>query len=144
MSNFLRTAAAAVLLTALPLSVCAQSFRDLAPADEYFGHLKLSVLGIANMIHDADSRIAYDRARTEPEFNGTLAFVTDAIHAWEAKYPRDPWISKDLLALSRTYMHSGSEHGVQLARKTVAWLTHDYPGSRAARAAESELAQAGH
>ena len=138
-------AAAFFAAAALPLSSSAQTtLRDLAPADEYFGRLKISVLGIANMIRDADARIASSPMAIEHEFDGTLAFATDAIHAWETKYPHDPWISKSLLALSRTYMHAGSPRGWQLANATVEWLAHDYPGSPAARAAERDLAEAPH
>ena len=42
---------------ALAPAMAQDSLRGLAPADEYFGHYKLSVLGIANTIRDAGARI---------------------------------------------------------------------------------------
>jgi len=115
------------------------SLAGLAPADEYFGHYNLSVLGIANTIRDSGARID---AGTDPQsmVNGPLSFVTDAIKDWETKYPTDPWIAKDLLALEAVYLRVPGDDGFGLAKKTEAWLVADYPDSDQAAQARSELA----
>ena len=139
-----KLAAAIVLSACIPVAVSAQSHRELAPADEYFGRMRISVLGIANMLRDAGTRINANSGSIEHEFDGTLSFATDAIHDWEAKYPRDPWIARSLLAMSHVYLGSNCERGMHLANATVEWLVHDYPGSPAARAAERDLADYNH
>ncbi len=118
--------AAALLLPATP--AFAADLSQMAPADEYFGHYRLSVLGIANTIRDATSRLDEGRA-AQPIFDGPLVFAQDAIRAWETKFPNDPWIPRDLLALEAAYVHAGTPHGMDLARRTEAWIDQDYPGA---------------
>jgi len=116
----------------------AQSLSQLAPADEYFGHAKLSVLGIANIIKDAGKRIDQGYAPWQV-INGPLALVTDAIHQWEWKYPRDPWIAKDLLNLELDYLRIPTPRGHDLAATTESWLVSDYPNSVSAEQARVAL-----
>jgi hypothetical protein len=117
----------------------AQDTQGLAPADEYFGHYKLSVLGIANTIRDAGTRLD---SGTDPHtmMSGPLDFVSDAIKDWESQYPADPWIAKDLLALETVYLRVPTDDGFRLATQTEAWLVADYPDSDNASAGRSELA----
>ena len=107
----------------------------LAPADEYFGRLQMSILGIANTIKDAGLKLD-NGGDVESAFNGPLSFAADAIHAWERKYPEDPWIAKNLLKLEQVYLRVQNERGRELARQTEAWLLHDYPNSPAAAVAQ--------
>ena len=52
----------------------ALSATRVAPADEYFGRLNLSVLGIANTIKDMRLRVEADRSKSLSIF-GSLEFV---------------------------------------------------------------------
>jgi len=129
------------LAFALPAApVCAQGLSSLAPADEYFGHYRLSVLGIANSIRDSGNRI--DEGNVGPTLDGPLMFATDAIRAWEKQYPRDPWIARDLFAMQVVYLRVRSPRGLDLARSTEAWLVADYPNTREATDAQIALADA--
>jgi hypothetical protein len=137
----------AVLLACTSVPAFAQEYQPgppvpmsaLAPADEYFGRYGLSVLGIANTLHDADARLQ-SGATPASILNGPLAFAGDAIAAWQHKYPADPWIAKDLLALERVYLHAPG--GAQRARETAAWLGRDYPATEYAMLGREELADA--
>ncbi len=117
----------------------ADSVRGLAPADEYFGRFNLSVLGIANTIRDAGARLD---SGTDPRtmLSGPLSFVTDAVKDWEQKYPTDPWIAKDLLALETVYLRVPGDDGFRLASQTEAWLIADYPKTAEASKARVQLA----
>jgi hypothetical protein len=115
------------------------SLRGLAPADEYFGHFNLSVLGIANTIRDADARLN-SGGDGRAMLTGPLSFVTDAVKDWEQKYPSDPWIAKDLLALEAVYLHVPTDDGFRLASQTEAWLIADYPDTQYAAQGRSQLA----
>ncbi len=110
----------------------------LAPADEYFGHYPLSILGISNTIKLATARLM---AGAEPHAvcQSSLAFASDAIAAWEHGYPHDPGISRTLLALERAYLRAGTSEGHERALATEAWLVRDYPSAEATRDAQAEI-----
>lgn len=129
----------ALLFSTMTPVMAQDSQRGLAPADEYFGHYKLSVLGIANAIRDAGARI---EGGTDPSalLGGPLKFVTDALHDWEQQYPSDPWIAKDLLALEVVYLRVSSDEGFRLASQTESWLIADYPNTDQAAQGRAELA----
>jgi hypothetical protein len=130
---------AAFFATLVP-AMAQDSLRGLAPADEYFGHYKLSVLGIANTIRDAGARMD---SGTDPRsmLSGPLSFVTDAIKEWEAQYPTDPWIGKDLLALEGVYLRVPTDEGFRLASETEAWLIADYSHTDYAAQGRQQLAE---
>jgi hypothetical protein len=134
----LGTCAVAFLASIVP-AVAADA--TLAPADEYFGRFNLSVLAIANSIRDCGARLD---AGADPRdvIAGPLTFATDAMHAWEARYPSDPWIAKDLLALETVYLKIPSDAGARLASRTEAWLVADFPESAQAARGRDLLAQA--
>ncbi len=71
----------------------AASMRDLAPADEYFGRLKMSVLGIRNELGTLERR-AESGDRDVAALAGKLALVDDALRDWRAHYPRDTWLPR--------------------------------------------------
>jgi hypothetical protein len=129
----------AAFFAMLAPAIAQDSLQGLAPADEYFGRFNLSVLGIANTIRDAGARMdSGGDARTM--LSGPLSFVTDAMKDWEQKYPTDPWIAKDLLALETVYLRVPTDEGFRLATQTEAWLVADYPNSDYAGKGRVELA----
>jgi len=135
----------AVLLTALgcaalPLAAAAQDVpvSAMAPADEYFGHARLSVLGIANTIRDAGARIR-EGADPSSMTSGPLSFIPEAIHDWQRQYPDDPWIARDLYGLEVVYLRARTPEGDAHARETADWLIRDYPDSASAEQARLAL-----
>lgn len=74
----------------------------MAPADEYFGQARMSVLAIRNEIAILDRRAAEDpgaRAAIVPR----AAMVEAAMRDWAAQFPRDPWLPRFRLSLARVY-----------------------------------------
>jgi hypothetical protein len=89
-----RIAALAVMfLACLAPAAHANGMRDLAPADEYFGQLKMSVLGIRNELNSLERRCS-GGDRDVAAMSGKLAFVDDAMRDWRRKYPRDTWLPR--------------------------------------------------
>jgi hypothetical protein len=123
-----RIACTAAFVVALLAPAAAEDLSKLAPADEYFGRYQLSVLGIANAIRDAETKLDAG-ADAATVIDGPLAYANDAIVAWEAAYPQDPWIAKDLLALETAYLKARTPAGHDLAASTLAWLAKDYGAS---------------
>ncbi|HEY6233612.1 MAG TPA: hypothetical protein VIW69_00740 [Candidatus Elarobacter sp.] len=73
--------------------------RISAPADEYFGRLKMSFLGINNTLHDAG--ITAGDHTTDPSVVAKVALAEDALKDWEKRYPRDPQLGRSYyLAIS--------------------------------------------
>ena len=72
--------------------------------------------------------------------SGPLSYVTDAIKDWEAQYPADPWIGKDLLALEALYLRVPTDDGFRLASQTEAWLVADYSNTDYAAKGRDQLA----
>ena len=98
----------------------------VAPADEYFGKLKMSILGIRNTIKDKGLLVDVDSTKAESTF-GAIALTEDAMHDWERKYPCDSWLPGTILALEHFYAKIHTAEGVKHVHATFAWLRHDYP-----------------
>jgi len=132
--------AAAVGIAALPAAALAQDvpLGAMAPADEYFGHARLSVLGIANTIRDSGARIR-EGADPSSMTSGPLSFIPDAIRDWQKQYPNDPWIARDLYGLEAVYLRAHTPEGDEHARATAEWLIRDYPDSPSADSAKLAL-----
>ena len=109
----------------------------VAPADEYFGKLKLSILGIRNTIKDQGLKVDVDPDRADSTFNA-IALTEDAIHDWEHKYPCDSWIPGSIFALEHFYTKIHTTDGVRHVHATFAWLKHDYPKHKLIASARAE------
>ena len=96
MHNFhvTRFAALAMMLVGITSAAAqAAGMRDLAPADEYFGRMRMSVLGIRNEL-DGLERRCMNGDRNAAAMSGKLALVDDAMSDWRARYPRDTWLPR--------------------------------------------------
>jgi hypothetical protein len=109
----------------------------VAPADEYFGKLKLSILGIRNTIKDQGLKVDVDPNNASATFNA-IALTEDAIHDWEHKYPCDSWIPGSIFALEHYYTKIHTADGVRHVHAAFAWLRHDYPKHRLVASARRE------
>jgi hypothetical protein len=109
----------------------------VAPADEYFGKLKMSILGIRNTIKDQGLKVDFDPAGASSTFNA-IALTEDAIRDWEHKYPCDSWIPGSIFALEHYYTKIHTADGVKHVHATFAWLRHDFPKNRLVASARRE------
>lgn len=73
----------------------------LAPADEYFGRMKMSVLGIRNGLQTEARRMG-DPSRAVTEL-GACHWLEDAIEDWGNKYPQDNWLPSMVAQLEHLY-----------------------------------------
>jgi hypothetical protein len=110
----------------------------VAPADEYFGRLKMSILGIRNQLHDLDARLQFSPEKSE-DVIGSASMVEDALHDWEHKYPADPWLAKDVFELTQMYSRIHTTHGRQVTAHTLHWLLQRYGKTRYASQAKTQL-----
>ena len=128
---------------AQPSKTVAKSVRKcrVAPADEYFGKLKMSILGIRNTIKDQGLKVDVDPSKA-PSTSNAIALTEDAIRDWQHKYPCDTWLPGTLFALERFYLKIHTDDGVKHVHATFAWLRHDYPKSGVVQVARREDGQA--
>jgi hypothetical protein len=111
----------------------------IAPADEYFGKLKMSVLGIRNTIKDVGLNIDIDQTRWTQQAS-KAAFAEDAVRDWQKKYPQDTWLAKTVFALERMYAKVDSDDGRKRSIAAMHWLVHDFPKSWFGKTGQKELA----
>jgi len=107
-----------------------------APADEYFGHLKQSILGVRNVVLDIDARADNAAADAASGMCHKLVLAEDALRDWESKFPDDSWIPRFGYAMLKDYekidsvivaddSHVAGDHAIDLAN----WLDATYPNS---------------
>jgi hypothetical protein len=93
----------------------------IAPADEYFGRHKMSILEIRNRLNDLDRR-------RDSEIRGAVRQLDDLEEAeldWQHKYPRDPWLPSFLARLLRDY-HRANAASDARAQVALRILRYDY------------------
>jgi hypothetical protein len=111
-----------------------------APADEYFGRLGMSVLGVRTKVKDlgldADLHPEHDQAI----LNNAL-WVEDAMRDWAKKYPFDRWLPRYAFALEQTYEEIPGAAAHKRAVKQVSYITAYFPQTVYARIGRAKLAQ---
>lgn len=90
--NALALSSLLVLLAAAAAPAPRSKLQDSAPADSYFGRLKMSFLGINNTFKDA--AISAGDHTTDPAITGKVDFAMEALNDWQRKYPRDPQLAR--------------------------------------------------
>jgi len=111
----------------------------LAPADEYFGPLKMSILGIGNTLRDIGLRydVNHDIAR---QSLASANLAESSIRDWARKYPRDGDVPHAIYTLQRLYTKILTVEGRAKAAATAKWLFTAYPNSPQARTLKRALA----
>jgi hypothetical protein len=101
-----------------------------APADEYFGHTKLSPIGVSNEL----IRIGkYLDAGWGDRMTPDLLWVLDSLEDWQHQYPRDYELPRLLLTAYNTLGRLDSPQAVKARADVRRELTIDYNASPEAR-----------
>ncbi|HTD37134.1 MAG TPA: hypothetical protein VK669_06455 [Candidatus Limnocylindrales bacterium] len=110
-----------------------------APADEYFGRLQMSVLGVRNKVKDlgldADFHPEHDKAVL-----GSAIWVEDAMRDWAKKYPFDKWLPRYAYALEQMYEHIPGDEAHRRAVKQISYLTAYFPQTVYGKVGRAKLA----
>jgi hypothetical protein len=116
----------AVAVTAPALAV---PMSALAPADRYFGRMKMSILGIRNSLKDL-TQVAELRPQEAGNVYHKAVLVEDALRDWQRHFPRDPWIPRYTYALAQLYGKLHTNAARMRANLTYHWLGATYPTSQ--------------
>ena len=96
---------AACAITTLSSVAAAQlEARSLAPADEYFGRIRLSIVGIRNSITTLSSESA-DTTLTPASLRARIAMLEEALADWGRRYPHDPGVARSRSDLASIMGH---------------------------------------
>ena len=99
-----------------------------APADEYFGKLKLSYLGIRNIVHDIN--VEGDSPLALPRQMGRIDAAHSAMLDWAEKYPRDNWLPRYMLSFAKMLQSKGQPFMDGTAVDLLFYMTNRYAGNR--------------
>ena len=88
-----------------------------APADEYFGKLKMSALRVRYETMQLKKR--YETHRLLPEQTEHLLLLTqDSFDQWAVRYPKDPWLASTGFLIATLYAElpgaNAREHAITL------------------------------
>ena len=112
---------------------------SLAPADEYFGPLKMSAIFIRARIGALGRR--YDaRTESDDDLVHDAGDVQTAMFLWHDRYPHDTWLPPTALHLAELYQEIQTDAARKLARDAFAYVAAQYPKSSYAHLARVRLA----
>jgi hypothetical protein len=123
---------ALVLAISFAAPAFAESASNLAPADRYFGRLKMSILGVRNSLKDLAARADTHPEDAEHIFDKAV-LVEDALRDWHAHFPRDPWIPRYAYSLAQLYGKLDYEDARIRHNDTLDWLVATFPNSEYAQ-----------
>ena len=109
----------------------------VAPADEYFGRMKMSILGISNSIRDTGTREGFDPVGAS-RYYSSLAMTQDALQDWARKYPHDTWIPRRAYDMSHDFWRMHTSDGDAAANRCRALLFAQFPHDHWTSVARSE------
>jgi hypothetical protein len=109
-----------------------------APADRYFGRLRMSALRIRYEIAQLKSR--YDNHKLLPENTSHLAGLTaEAYYDWAGRYPKDGWLASTGLNLAHLYEDLPGAPARSAATKALTFVSAHFPNTRYSKHAAAEL-----
>jgi hypothetical protein len=111
----------------------------MAPADEYFGPLKLSLIGISNTIRDLGLRYDYNHDIPRQTFASTQ-LVESAVRDWQHRYPHDPQLPRSVYRLQRLYTKILLQESRDRAAVIAKFLFANFGSSPQARQLKKTLA----
>jgi len=97
---------AVLIFAGLPFAAPAVTYYGSAPADEYFGPHKQSILEIRNRLDHLEAMS--NRELIDSNAIVELDDLAAAISDWCAQYPDDPWLPRAYARLLRTYERAGA------------------------------------
>ena len=122
-----------LLALALALSFVAPALAaptaNLAPADRYFGRLKMSILGVRNSLKDLSERAVAHPEDAEHIYDKAV-LVEDALRDWHAHFPRDPWLPKFAYSLAQLYGKLETDDARVRRNDMLDWLAATFPESQ--------------
>jgi GNAT superfamily N-acetyltransferase len=126
--------------TAAPKAATHVAAASQAPADEYFGRLHMSAIGIRMRI-DVLGRRYHARTESDDDLIHDAGDVSGALRIWNQRYPDDTWAAPTAYHLAQLYAELQTTEARSLARIAFAYVASTYPTSKFAHFSRVRLAQ---
>ena len=97
---------AVLIFAGVPMSAPAVTYPGSAPADEYFGPHKQSILEIRNRLDRLDAKS--DREMLDSNAVTELDDIAASVSDWHQQYPNDPWLPRTYARLLIDYHRVGA------------------------------------
>jgi hypothetical protein len=97
---------AVLIFASVPMSAMAATYSGPAPADEYFGPHKQSILEIRNRLDRLDAKS--DREMVDGNAVVELDDIAASVSDWHQQYPEDPWLPRSYARLLGDYHRVGA------------------------------------
>lgn len=117
----------------------AQLLKKSAPGDEYFGHMKMSYLGINNTLHDEAIR-AGDYT-TSDDIIHKVSDAENSLNDWRNKYPDDPQLARTFYLMGKMYAKIWTAQGQGRAAYYYQALERQFPKSYFGKLMHAQLAK---
>ncbi len=126
------------MLAAASFGVAWSANKDFAPADEYFGRMKMSFLGINLTFKD---QAAYANPHsTDPAIINKLSFAEDALQDWQRKYPKDAQLARSYFLAQQTYKKIWTKEYQDKAWDYMQLILKRYPNTFFSKTVHQDLA----
>jgi hypothetical protein len=137
--NLFLLSALLVLPAVLAPAASSGKLADSAPADQYFGKIKLSFLGINNTFKD--TAISAGDHTTDPALASKVDFAIDALNDWQRKFPRDPQLARTYFLAQLTLKKLWIEKYQDKAWSYMRHIVIAYPTTFYARTIKADIAR---
>jgi len=97
---------AVLIFAGVPFSTPAATYSGPAPADEYFGPHKQSILEIRNRLDRMDTKS--DRELIDSNAVVELDDIAASVSDWRTQYPNDPWLPRFYARVLHDYHRVGA------------------------------------
>jgi hypothetical protein len=124
-----------VELTAIFLSAI---LNNAAPADRYFGRLKMSALRIRYEIAQLKTEYEYHR-RMPDDVLHLLTFTEDAYYQWAAAYPKDGWLPSTGYNLAKLFEELPGYGARDSAVRALQFVRTHFKNTRYSKASVADL-----
>lgn len=125
----MKTLAAIVLLSILS---------NAAPADRYFGRLKMSALRIRYEITQLKTDYEYHRRKPDDVLH-VLAYTEDAYYQWAAAYPKDAWLASTGYNLAKLFEELPGYSARNGAVRALGFVRSHFKNTRYSKASVADL-----
>ena len=130
--------AKAHFMTKAEIEAARQRLRDAAPADSYFGRMKLSYIGINNTFRDA-MRMSGD-STTSSSIVNRVEQADEALRDFATRFPRDSALAQSYFLASRAHKKIWIQHNQERAAVYLKLLVSKYGTTYFGRLTKKDIA----
>jgi len=122
----------------MPCVFLALVISNSAPADKYFGRLKMSALRVRYEIAQLKNDYEFHRRRPE-DVEHVAVFAEEAYYDWAAQYPRDTWLPSTGYNLAKLFEDLPGEDARDRALRSLQFVRSHFKNSKYAKLSAADV-----